>query len=63
MTTQLIADRRTNEVRAVGKKSLLHQQIDVPKIHVAEVDRDLFGLRLFAADHHCLSSCHPLTIF
>src|SRR3990170_1857783 len=43
MSRKLIADRRANEVRAVGIKAFLHQQIDVAEVDVTQVDRDLFG--------------------
>ena len=43
MGRKLVADRRANEVRAVGIKAFLHQQIDVAEVDVTQVDRDLFG--------------------
>jgi hypothetical protein len=44
MPLDLIADRRADEVRPVGIEAVLHQQIDVTEIDVAEIDRDLLGL-------------------
>jgi hypothetical protein len=35
---------RPDEVRAVGVKALLYQQIYLPEIHEPEVDRDLLRL-------------------
>src|SRR5262245_31525156 len=43
MGCKLVSDRRANEVRAVGIKALLHQQIDVSKVDVTQVNSDLFG--------------------
>src|SRR4029078_10051380 len=37
-----VADGGANEVGAVRIKAFPHQQIDVAKIHVTEVDRNLF---------------------
>ena len=43
MGRKLVADRGADEVRAVGVKAFLHQQIDVAEVNVAQVDCDLFG--------------------
>src|SRR5688572_20721185 len=40
----MIADRRSNEVGAIGVKALLYEQIDSPQVHVTKVDGDLFGV-------------------
>src|SRR5512132_2154084 len=49
MCRELVPDRRANEVGPVGIEALLNQQIDVTKVHVAEVDRDLLAVaRSFA---------------
>src|SRR5438132_7568241 len=45
---KLIADRRTNEVGAVRIEPFLHQQIDLSKIDVPEIDGDFFRLRFLA---------------
>ena len=50
MSRKLVADRRTDEVRAVGIKAFLHQQIDVAEIDVTEVDCDLFGFARLQLD-------------
>src|SRR4051794_25186653 len=42
MDRQLIADRRADEVRAVRIKTFAHQQVDLPEIDHAEIDRQLF---------------------
>ena len=44
MGRELIADRRANEIRAVRIKALLHQQVDMAEVDVAEIDRDLLGV-------------------
>ena len=41
---ELGADRGTNEVGAVGVEAFLHQQIDLPQVDEAQIDRDLLGL-------------------
>src|SRR5262249_9423748 len=43
MGRKLVADGRANEVRAVGIKAFLHQQIDMAEVDVTQVDGDLFG--------------------
>ena len=43
MTVELIADGGPDEVGAVGVESLLHQEVDMAKIDVAEINRDLLG--------------------
>src|SRR5262245_60265989 len=49
MCREEVSDRGANEVGAVGVEALLNQQIDVTKVHVAEVDRDLLAVaRSFA---------------
>ncbi len=40
----LVADGGADKVGAVRVEAVLHQQIYVAEVHVAEVDRDLFGL-------------------
>src|SRR5262249_3927381 len=40
---KLVADGRANEVRAVGIKAFLHQQIDMAEVNVTKVDRELLG--------------------
>ena len=42
----LIADRSPDQVGAVRIETLAHQQVDVPKINVTDVDRDFFGIGL-----------------
>jgi hypothetical protein len=38
---ELVADRRADEVGAVLVEALPHQQVDLPQIYRAHVDRDL----------------------
>jgi phasin len=44
---ELVADRRPNEVGAVGIKPLLHQEVDVAEVDIAEIDRDLLAISRF----------------
>src|SRR4029079_9181979 len=49
MCREEVPDRGANEIGAVGVEAFLNQQIDVTKVHVAEVDRDLLAVaRSFA---------------
>ena len=41
---ELVADCGANEIRAVGIETLLHHQIDMTEVHMAEIDGDLFGI-------------------
>lgn len=55
----LIAYRGADQIGPVRVKTFAHQKIDMSEIDVAEIDRDLFGIRLpcrFA------SICHLCTI-
>src|SRR3972149_2868627 len=59
---KLVADGGANEVGPVGIEPLLDQQIDVTQAHVAQVDRDLFGVAHFFAKAMNLSGhvhLHP----
>jgi hypothetical protein len=49
LTIELVADRRPNEVGAVGVKPLLDQEIDVTEVDKAKIDCDLFAVRHFRA--------------
>src|SRR6202000_3414989 len=42
---ELVANGRPGEIRAVRIEPLLHHQIDLTKVDIAKVDRDLFGVR------------------
>src|SRR6476619_7672471 len=44
MAVELIADRRTDEVGAVGIEAFLHHQVDMVEIDIAQVDRDLLAV-------------------
>src|ERR1700756_3842668 len=64
---ELISDRRPNEVGSIGVEPLLHQQIDVAEIDVAEIDRDLLAVACSRPKFpniigHAPSVCHPYTI-
>ena len=43
MGRQLVADRRSDQVSAVGIKPFPHQQIDLSQVNHSQVDGDLFG--------------------
>src|SRR5262249_126355 len=60
-----VADRGPNEVGTVGIEAFLHQQIDVAKVDVAEVDRDLFRLARSVAESVNLGGhqCPPPSIW
>ncbi len=64
VAVELIADRRPDEIGAVGVEALPHQQVDMAEIDEAEIDGDLLavgGLRpklLYLGGH----LCHPYTI-
>jgi hypothetical protein len=40
----LVADRRPNEVGAIGVEALLDEEIDPAEIDEAEIDGDFFGV-------------------
>jgi len=40
----LVADGSADEVGAVRVEAVLHQQVYVAEVHIAEVDRDLLGV-------------------
>ena len=44
MPLVLIANSRADEICPIGIKALPHQQIDLAKIDVTQVDRDFFGV-------------------
>src|SRR4051812_17192190 len=50
MPFDLIADRGSYEVGAVGVEPLLHQQIDMAEIDIAEIDGDLLAVRHLRSD-------------
>src|SRR4029079_12785554 len=60
MGRKLVADRRADEVGAVGVKPFLDQQIDMAEVDIAEIDGDLFGLTRFVPQSNDLGG-HYLT--
>jgi hypothetical protein len=42
---ELVADGRPDEIGPIRVEPFLHHQIDVTEVHIAEVDRDLLGVR------------------
>src|SRR6266446_6003463 len=65
MAIEVVADRGSDEIRPVRVEPLLNHQVDVPEIHVAEIDRNFlaiadFGSKLTDVVGHVLPSrCHP----
>src|ERR1700723_168897 len=65
MAFELVSNCRPNEISPVGVKTVLHHQVDVAKIDVAEVDRDFLGvtwlrsqlMHIFGHHHHPLAIC------
>src|SRR5271169_6941601 len=47
MAFELVSNCRANEISPVGVEAVLHHQVDVAKIDVAEIDRDLFTITRF----------------
>ena len=41
---QLVADRRADQIGAVGVETFLYQQVDLAQIDDAEIDSDLFSV-------------------
>jgi hypothetical protein len=51
MSGELVADRRSDEVGAIGVEALVHQQIDMAKVDESDVDCDFLrngGQRVWA---------------
>ena len=44
MAFELVSNGRADEISPVGVKTVLHHQIDMAKIDVSEIDRDLLGV-------------------
>ena len=42
MPVELVANGGSDEVCSVGVKAVLHQQVDLTKVDVAQIDRNLF---------------------
>src|SRR5271165_1725395 len=47
MPLKLVADGGADEVGPVRVETVLHQQIDMTEINIAEIDRDLLAIRPF----------------
>ena len=64
LTIELIADGRADEVGAVGVKPLLHQEIDVAEVHVAEIDGNFVAFRSLRSEFLNLAAhrFHPPAI-
>ena len=41
---ELVADRRADEVGAVGIEAFLHHQVDMAEVDIAQIDRDLLAV-------------------
>src|ERR671911_1160275 len=65
MSLELVTDRGADKVGPVRIESLLHHQVDVAEVDIAEVDRDLLGVAgpssqlMDVACHALPSSRHP----
>jgi len=58
------ANSGPNEVGAIGIKAFLHEQIDMAKVDVTQVDRDLFRLARSVAEPMNLGShCPPPSVW
>src|SRR4051794_40981594 len=64
MAVELVTDGCSNEVGAGRVETVLHHQVDMAEINVAEIDRDLLAIRRLGAKlaHIVSHSAHPLTI-
>jgi hypothetical protein len=49
MTFELVSDGRPDEIGPVRIEPLLHHQIDLTEVDIAEVDRDFLGVGAFRA--------------
>ena len=58
---ELVADRRPDEVGAIGIESLAHQEIDMAEVDEPEVDRDLLAVACPVPQPVNLA-CHRFTI-
>ena len=58
---ELVADRGADEVGAVRVEALLHHQVDLPKVDVAEIDRDFLAVAGLRSQLMHVA-CHLLTI-
>jgi len=47
---ELVADRRPDEVGAIGVEALMHQQIDMAKVDESDVDCDFLSLARFVSE-------------
>ena len=64
MAFELVSNCRANEISPVGVEAVLHHQVDVAKIDVAEIDRDLFTVTRFRSQlmHIFRHTYHPYNI-
>jgi hypothetical protein len=62
---KLVADRRSDEISAIGVKTLVHQKIDMAKIDESEIDCDFLGVTRLVSQSIDFSSHAPssLTIY
>src|SRR5208283_506321 len=56
---ELVADRRSDEVGAIGIESLAHQEVDMAEVDESQVDRDLLALALSVFQSVNLSGHFP----
>ena len=64
MAFELVSNCRSNEICPVGVEAVLHHQVDVAEVDVAEIDRDLFGVTRLGSQlmHIFCHVYHPLNI-
>ena len=64
MAVKLVANGCSDKVRTIGVEPLLHEEVDMTEVDVAEVDRDLLAIAwpwsklTYVVDH----LCHPAAI-
>ena len=59
VSDELVADRRPDEVGAIGIEALVHQQIDMAKVDESDIDCDFLSLALFVSQPMYFSGHRP----
>jgi hypothetical protein len=59
VTGELVAERRPDEVGAIGVKALAHQQIDMAKVNESDVDCDFLGFARLVSQSMDFSDHRP----
>src|SRR5271170_183342 len=65
MAAELVANRCPDKVRTIGIEPLLHEEVDVTKVDVAEVNGDLLTIAWLRSELAYVVShpFHPYTIY